>query len=117
MSYLNDGNSSEEFLEVTYICGLHSFVFASMISTQGTQSATLKAINSTIFLLLHTIKIVGVEPSTVMSLAEVENIFSSLKSYELRRFQEKRQVVQVLEIYPTGETGQLQLTLFFQVRK
>lgn len=50
-----------------------------------------------------------------MSLAEVGDIFSSLKSYELRRFQEKRQVVQVLEIYPTGETGQHDLTQNFCV--
>lgn len=85
------------------------------MNTDGTQSTTLKAFNSTVFLLLHDIKIVGPPPSTVMSLAEVQNIFSSLKSYELRRFQEKRQVVQVLEIYPTGETGQRNLTLYFWI--
>lgn len=49
--------------------------------------------------------IIGPEPDEQSSLENLKVVLSSLKPYLLSRLQEKRQLVQVLEIYPTGETG------------
>ena len=49
--------------------------------------------------------IIGQGPDETSTLESLKLVLASLKPYLTRRLQEKRQMVQVLEIYPTGETG------------
>ena len=50
-------------------------------------------------------QIIGPGPDEVESLDKIKLSISTLKPYIQSRIQESRQLVQVLEIYPTGETG------------
>jgi hypothetical protein len=50
-------------------------------------------------------EIIGDGPEEVVSLDAIKQSILSLKPYVQTRLQESRHVVQVLEIYPTGETG------------
>ena len=49
--------------------------------------------------------IIGPEHDETTSLESLKLVLASLKPYLVSRLQEKRQMVQVLEVYPTGETG------------
>ena len=49
--------------------------------------------------------IIGQGPDETSTLESLKVVLASLKPFLTRRLQEKRQMVQVLEIYPTGQTG------------
>ena len=49
--------------------------------------------------------IIGHGPDETTTLESLKLVLASLKPYVTSRLQEKRQMVQVLEIYPTGQTG------------
>jgi len=49
--------------------------------------------------------IIGPEQDETSSLESLKLMLASLKPFLVSRLQEKRQMVQVLEVYPTGETG------------